>query len=225
VGKKVIPTTVPGKPITSSALVQLRGTSGSGKTTAMKHLIDCLYDFRPVRKNDTGRKVEVYAGELPIGTDTGLVRVYILGDYSEGRSAGGCDTISSVQHVIDLLEEFGSKAHSMVVFEGLLLAHSWGAVGEYCHPRWGERYVNAFLDTPVDLCLARVHLRRAGKGRDTEGDRAAKIEKNIRDDYYRVELCYDRVVNRGGVRVDIEHADACGQFYKLVRRTAKKYCL
>ncbi len=224
-GKKVIPTTVPGKPITSSALVQLRGTSGSGKTTAMKHLISCLHGFKPILTNSTGRKVEVYKGELFVGHDRDFVDTYVLGDYSEGRSAGGCDTIPSVQEVIEHLEAYGSRPNSIVVFEGLLLAHSWGAVGEYCHPRWGERYINAFLDTPEDLCIERVRLRRSKRGQGTEGDRAAKIEKNIRDDYYRVQLCYDRVVARGGVRVDIPHEDACGAFYKLVRRTAKRFCL
>jgi hypothetical protein len=129
-----------------------------------------------------------------------------------------------VQQTIDLIERYGSRPNSIVVFEGLLLAHSWGALGEYVHPRWGERYVNAFLDTPVETCIERVTERRASKGRETEGDRAAKIEKNIRDDYYRVELCRRRVVDRGGVLVDIDHTKAKRKFIKLVVDTAARYC-
>lgn len=217
-GRKVVTTTVPGAPIRSSAVVQLRGTSGSGKTTAMKHLLEKI-DAEPVAMNERMTKNTVYRGTLQNG-----IVVYVLGDYSPHRSAGGCDTIPSVQEVIDLVEKYGSKKNSLVVLEGLLLAHSWGALGEYAHERWGERYVNAFLDTPMETCLARVAERRAGKGRETEGDRAAKIEKNIRDDYYRVELCYKRVVARGGVRVDIPHKTAPAEFYKLVNRVAIKYC-
>ena len=228
-GKKVIPTTKPGKPITSSAIVQLRGTSGSGKTTAMRYLFDKI-KAKPIEMNDRMTKNVAYKGhmdfEVPDGCkDAERVDVYVLGDYHPARSAGGCDTIPSVQQVIDLVEKYGSRKNSIVVLEGLLLAHSWGALGEYVHPRWGERYINAFLDTPVETCIARVTQRRAGKGRETEGDRAAKIEKNIRDDYYRVELCYDRVVDRGGVRVDIRHRQATDEFFRLVRRTADKYCL
>lgn len=223
-GKKVIATTKPGAPIVSSAVVQLRGTSGSGKTTAMRALFDAVGDFKPIAMNDRMTKNTVYRGRIEIEEDIS-VWVYVLGDYSPQRSAGGCDTIPSVQEVIDLVEKYGSRKNSVVVLEGLLLAHSWGALGEYVHPRWGERYVNAFLDTPVDTCIERVTQRRADKGRDTEGDRAAKIEKNIRDDYYRVQLCYGRVVDRGGVRVDINHKRAKKEFVELVCKTAARYCL
>lgn len=229
-GKKVVTTTVPGGPIVSSAIVHLRGTSGSGKTTAMRHLIDSLSDLKPVARNGA-TKTLVYRGMLPIidandeGEPEHWVRTYILGDYTEGRGAAGCDTISTVQQVIDAVEKYGSRSNAIVVFEGLLLAHSWGALGEYVHPRWGERYVNAFLDTPEDKCISRVTARRAARGQDTEGDRAAKIEKNIRADYYRVELCHKRVIARGGVLVDINHKLAKGEFLSLVTNTAKKFCL
>lgn len=222
-GRKVEATTVPGAPIVSSALVQLRGTSGSGKTTAMRAFIDRLEKFGPVERNDRDTKTVAYQGEL--WTPHGTVNAYVLGDYNPTRSAGGCDTIPSIQQTVDLVEKYGSRPHSIVVFEGLLLAHSWGALGEYVHPRWGERYVNVFLDTPVEKCIERVTLRRADRGQDTEGDRAAKIEKNIRDDYYRVELCYARVEARGGVRRDLDHTKSKRLFSNLVREVAEEYCL
>jgi hypothetical protein len=218
-----VTTTVPGAPIVSSAVVQLRGTSGSGKTTAMRALIEQLENFRPIEMNDRMTKNTAYHGILD---DCGLrpVSVFVLGDYDPKRSAGGCDTIPTVQQVIDLVEKYGSRKNSLVVLEGLLLAHSWGALGEYVHARWGERYVNVFLDTTVEKCIARVTKRRASRGVDTEGDRAAKIEKNIRDDYYRVQLCYERVVARGGVRRGINSAKAKEQFIEIVKETATKFC-
>jgi hypothetical protein len=224
VGKKVIPTTIPGRPIVSSALVHLRGTSGSGKTTAMRAFIDSLDDWTQVELNERGTKVTAYRGFINMAEDL-RVAAYVLGDYSPERSAAGCDTIPSIQETIDLVEKYGSRKNSIVVFEGLLLAHSWGALGEYVHPRWGKRYVNAFLDTPVERCIARVTKRRAARGQDTEGDRAEKIEKNIRDDYYRVALCHMRVIVRGGVLVDIPHKTATTTFPDLVMRTAAKYCV
>lgn len=218
-GAKVKATTVPGAPIVSSALVQLRGTSGSGKTTAMKYVMEKC-NATPIRTNDGMTKNLVYRGVN--GSFDG--NIYFLGDYSPHRSAGGCDTIPSVQEVIDLIEEYGSRKNSLVVFEGLLLAHSWGALGEYAHERWGERYVNVFLDTPEDVCLKRVIERRAKRGEETVGDRLTKISKNVHDDHYRVALCFERVVARGGVRKEISHQDSQKQFWNIVKRTALKYC-
>ena len=223
-GKKVIPTTKPGKPIVSSAIVHLRGTSGSGKTTAMRALFKHLRDFDPIEMNDRMTKNVAYRGFIDI--DEGCsIPVYVLGDYNPERSAGGCDTIPTVQEVIDLVEKYASRKNSLVVLEGLLLAHSWGSLSEYVHPRWGKRYVNVFLDTPEETCIERVTKRRAGKGNATEGDRAAKIEKNIRDDYYRVELCHKRVIDRGGVLIDLDHKRAKTKFPNIVMQTAGRYCV
>lgn len=207
---------------TNNAVVQLRGTSGSGKTTAMKHMFE-LIDAKPLvyapTRTRTGvpAKVRVYKGHLD------GARVYVLGDYSPHRSAGGCDTIPRIDDVIELASKYGVRSQSILLLEGLLLAHSWGAFGEYAHQTFGERYINAFLDTPVEKCLKRVVKRRAARGQDTEGERAEKIEKNVYADYHRVELCYDRVVNRGGVRVDINHRSSKEDFEQLVRDTIQKY--
>lgn len=198
-------------------LLQLRGTSGSGKTTAMKALMDAI-EAKPIAMNERETKNEVYRGFFEDFDD---VKVYVLGDYSPHRSAGGCDTIPTVQRVIDLIEKY-SKPRTLIVFEGLLLAHSWGAMGEYAHEKFGSRYINAFLDTSEDTCLERVIQRRASKGNETVGDRAAKIEKNVRADYYRVQLCYDRVVARGGKRVDIRSKTATQDFTALARKLAGK---
>lgn len=186
-------------------ILQLRGTSGSGKTTLMKQVMadaNCEpFRYAPAVRSKPVKKVRVYKGtwgELPL---------YVFGDYSIG--AGGCDNIPTVQEVIDLLDEFATPTHkkrdAIICFEGLLLAHSWGALGEFAHEHYGNRYFNVFLDTPKEVCLARVLQRRAEKGGDTPPDRLAKIEKNVIADHYRVELCWKRVLARGGQRLMIPH--------------------
>lgn len=205
-----------------AALIQVRGTSGSGKSTAVKHLLEnlhCLHEEEVVQTT-RGKRVRAYSGLL--WENAG--RVIVLGDYSEGRSAGGCDTIPSIQATADLIDRYARQACTLVVFEGLLLSHSWGALGEYIHPIWGERYINAFLDTPVDLCLERVLYRRASRGDETSGEREAKIEKNVREDYYRVELCWDRVAARGGVRMMLPYRTSREALRTVAANVYKKYC-
>jgi hypothetical protein len=182
-------------------ILQIRGTSGSGKTTMVKHLLKQIVPT-VVEWSENKKRARVYAGKY-LGH-----KIFILGDYTIG--AGGCDTIPKIEQVIDLVDRYATKyPEAIVVFEGLLLAHSWGAMGEYAHAKFGERYINAFLDTPEDTCLARVlHRRQQKSGGDTNPERHEKIEKNVRADYYRVYLCWKRVKARGGIREKVPHEDS-----------------
>lgn len=179
----------------SRLILQIRGTSGSGKTTAMKRLLE-LINPKPVKMSPNGKRVRAYRGSYR------GYSVVVLGDYTIG--AGGCDTIPKIDEVIELVREY-SKPKTIVAFEGLLLAHSWGAMGEFAHEKYGEAYVNAFLDTPVETCFARVLQRRAEKGDDTPPERYEKIQRNVYADFHRVELCWNRVQARGGQRLRIPH--------------------
>ena len=179
-------------------ILQIRATSGGGKTTAARYLFD-LANCKPV----------VFDGKKPVinkGNWNGH-DFYMIGPYDK-PGTGGCDRISKVEQVVQLVQRCADKGPDAIVcFEGLLLAHSWGQMGEALHARYGRRYVNAFIDTSVEQCLANVLKRRAAAGADnTDEARIAKITKNVYDDYYRVELAYARVVNRGGYRIDIPYA-------------------
>lgn len=169
-------------------------------------------DCKPFKLDSRGKRTRVYKGKL------GNLPLYVFGDYTIG--AGGCDNIPTVQEVIDLLDEFATptnaKQNAIICLEGLLLAHSWGALGEFAHEKYGTRYMNAFLDTPADVCLKRVLQRRAERGQDTPPDRLAKIEKNVIADHYRVELCWERVKNRGGQRVRLKHKNPYPQVENML---------
>ena len=191
-------------------IIQIRGTSGSGKTTLMRHFLEAsnAKPFLRAAPNARGvRKTRVNKGEY-LGYP-----LFILGDYTV--DSGGCDGIPDIASVIKLVARYGEPSHAangkhtaIVMFEGLLLAHSWGAMGEYAHEKFGKRYINAFLDTPQELCLKRVLKRRANRGQETPADRLEKIAHNVEADYHRVELCHTRVTARGGYLVDIPHEAA-----------------
>lgn len=192
-------------------ILQIRATSGGGKTTLMRALY-AQAECKPVKQEQMQRggvKTLLSKGEWQ------GVPFYVVGPY-DSAGTGGCDRISQIADVIKLVDEPAKKTQrkdgwhtGIIAFEGLLLAHSWGAMGEFLHEHYGPRYVNAFIDTTVGQCYKNVLKRRATSGGDnTDKTRLEKIKKNVYDDYHRVELAYTRVVARGGQRIDIPYGNA-----------------
>lgn len=189
-------------------ILHIRATSGGGKTFLMRKLYEHA-GCKPWHQEETkrGHKTLInkgWWGELPF---------FVIGPY-DNEGTGGCDRISKIEQVVELVDACAKRTHAkngwhtgIVTFEGLLLAHSWGQMGEFLHEHYGPRYVNAFIDTPVQQCFKNVMKRRAssGKGDPNDPERVKKIKKNVYDDYHRVELAYTRVVARGGQRVDIPY--------------------
>ena len=133
-------------------LINVRGTSGSGKSTVVFE----LFKKYPVRELDLDAKGRASNYEVTL---PGNKKLYVIGRYS--TQCGGCDGIGSNLEVMRRAEHYAKKGH--VLLEGLLLSSSYGALG-----MWSERYKNrfifAFLDTPIDVCLKRVNARRRKRG-------------------------------------------------------------
>ena len=125
-------------------LINLRGTSGSGKSTAVLGVLaQCPH--KPIY-GALGRLPEAYAFcARP---------VFVIGPYTS--SCGGCDRIMPFALVPQLLEQYASKGH--VVFEGLLMSTFFGDVGRLLMETRDS--VVMFLDTPLEVCIARVEARR-----------------------------------------------------------------
>jgi hypothetical protein len=198
-------------------ILQIRATSGGGKTTAMRHLFakaECVPER--IEKTKRGQKVLLNRGMW------GEIPFWVVGPY-DAEGTGGCDRISKIEQVIELVDSVARPSHkksgahrAIVAFEGLLLAHSWGAMGEFLHEHYPARYINAFIDTSVEQCYANVLKRRETKGADnTDAERLAKIEKNVIADHHRVALAHKRVTARGGNLIDVP--------YKTAGRFLEKY--
>lgn len=178
-------------------ILQIRATSGGGKTTVMRHLFD-LAQCRPVLTEKTARSERVLINEGRWGNR----KFFVIGPYDQ-EGTGGCDRINSINKAIELVDKCASPSvQHIVCFEGLLLSHSWGQMGEFLHAKYGRRYRNAFLDTSVHQCYKNVIRRRA---KETDEARAEKIRNNIIADHYRVELAWERVKARGGSRVRVPY--------------------
>lgn len=135
-------------------IIKIHGCSGAGKTTAVRSLLELAEEASTIYSADTG-KPEAYKLKLK----EIAAPVFVLGNY--GNNCGGMDTVGSAAEAIRLVHIYESQGH--VIHEGLLQSTYYGAMGKDSQ-RYGDRYIYAFLDTPIEVCLARVVARREKNG-------------------------------------------------------------
>lgn len=135
-------------------IIQVRGTSGSGKTWVMQQVIKALGDYEEqyIYDPETGRK------RPRCYFFNGLV--YVLGHYK--TACGGCDGIGSARAVYDLTRQLldGPDRARVILQEGLLLSED---------VKWSSQLPDlriVFLTTPVEKCIGQVKKRRAEAGND-----------------------------------------------------------
>jgi hypothetical protein len=116
-----------------------------------------------------GNKVEAYGLHMsPDRPD-----LYVLGSY---RSVcGGMDTVGDAATGIEMVERYALRGD--VLHEGLLQSTYYGAPGK-ASEQYGDRYVFAFLDTPIDICLERVCQRRGMSNSTNKFDPTLTIQKH-----------------------------------------------
>jgi hypothetical protein len=150
-------------------ILQLRGTSGSGKSTAMRAFMSLVEEtsgpWTPAYAE--GRKKPLYYRHLQR-------RLAVLGHYES--QCGGTDTIGSAREVFELIQSLPAKIEH-VICEGLLLSED---------VKWTSRLPDCtvlFLNTPLETCLRQIEGRRKEKGNEKPLDpkntvnRVATIER------------------------------------------------
>lgn len=129
-------------------IVQIRGTSGSGKSTAMREIMRGLGEWEPVYSS--GRKKPLYYRRP---------EAVVLGHYES--PCGGCDTIGSARQVYDLAATLQVvNSGRAILCEGLLLSED---------VKWSKQMPGlrvVFITTPVEECIERIKARRADAGND-----------------------------------------------------------
>lgn len=149
-------------------IVKLHGTSGSGKSSVARDLMEwCTPE--PIRGN-------VLKTDRPEAYKLNIVHLsaplYILGPYE--TACGGLDALGSADDHIRLLLEYGPQGH--VFYEGLLQSGFYGRIG-VASERFGDAHIFAFLDTPLNTCLQRVMARRTARGTTTEFNPTNTVDK------------------------------------------------
>ena len=142
-------------------IINIRGTSGSGKTHTVRSFMEAY-----------GPSLEIFGEDKnkPIAhlVHYDMVPVYFIGSYR--NVCGGCDSISTQDMACSLVRHFSNFGH--VVFEGLLMSHLFARYQALYEELSGYEipFVFAYMDTPLKLCLERVQQRRTDKGNDKELD-------------------------------------------------------
>lgn len=142
-------------------IIQIRGTSGSGKTTVMRQVMASFAEGW-TGIGQPGRKKPLFYSLNGRQVETGLPGVYVLGHYE--ATCGGCDNIGSAAKVFDLIGmlETTYGGDSIILCEGLLLSED---------SKWTTQMNDVkvlFLNTNEEECLNRVRARRLAAGNEKE---------------------------------------------------------
>jgi hypothetical protein len=150
-----------------------------------------------------GKKIRMYRGEFQ------STELFVLGDYR--GQCGGCDTIQPFKDILPLISMVMERTEpSVLVYEGLLISHSIGTIGELVKP-YGHRHVMAFLDTPLEVCLERVKSRRLERGQ-----LAPLNPENTTKDHGSVARCKERALQQGFTVRTLRHEDAISQSLEIL---------
>lgn len=132
-------------------IVNIRGTSGSGKSHLVRRIMELYTDknplFIPGRKQPI--KYQLHADE------PGVKDLHVIGHYE--TACGGCDTISKMDDIFAQVRGADDLGQD-VMFEGLLIAADVNRVAEL--HKEGRQVLVLALDTTLETCLSSVNQRR-----------------------------------------------------------------
>jgi len=184
-------------------IVNIRGTSGAGKTTVVRWVMD-QFDSK-VNLMRTGAKVEVVGprkrpyGYLLKSNDPAIKDCFLVGHYE--TACGGCDTIPSYDAIFALIRE-ADDAGLNVLFEGLLLSEDFKRTAPL-HEEGRDLLVVA-IDLPLDECIESINARRRLKKPDAEPVNPGNTTRRFRSVIKKLEKMEDFGITV--IRADRTHA-------------------
>lgn len=151
-------------------VINISGTSGSGKTTIVRQLLNQCSRSPIV----TDYKIQgYYVWKL------GIMPTVIVGSYE--KPTGGCDTISPITEVFKKVLYYHEKENCNVIFEGLLISRSKGRMIALWNDLGQQDLFIYHLTTSIEDCMEGIRQRRALKGNNKPVDPKRTLET-----YYRV---------------------------------------
>lgn len=136
-------------------VIQVRGTSGSGKTWVMQQVMERLGNWAP-------RYVPRRKRPLWYRLIQDYPAVVVLGGYD--TACGGCDSVGSAAAVYDLIQKVQvEEVPNVILAEGLLLSEDAKWTAQLLADGLDLRV--AYLTTAVERCITQINTRRAAAGR------------------------------------------------------------
>lgn len=138
-------------------VINIRGTSGSGKSSLVREAMKGYRRVRPVHEPDRKRPIYYVLTDHPARPD-----LTVLGHYE--TACGGCDTITEQDRIFELARDAVRRGQD-VVFEGLLVSAEFRRTAQLGADLKGvaDFYV-LHLDVPLAECVAGVQSRRTARG-------------------------------------------------------------
>lgn len=132
-------------------ILNLRGTSGSGKSYLVHRLL-ASYKFEPIHETVKGK-------QKVVGYFSPELNLYVVGRYE--TDCGGCDTVRDMDTVEGYVRSYAGLPAN-VIFEGLIVTSVIGRWVKISADFPGQ-FIWAFMDTPIEKCIERVMQRNGGK--------------------------------------------------------------
>ena len=200
-------------------IINIRGTNGSGKTTLARSFQSPDARVEEVlrrsvlspTKKDPNRMVDAVVTAVVSHVSGVVGEVASIGSYVTAQ--GGLDTVGSFELQQEAVMA-AAKRWPHVICEGVLASTVYGSwavtFGELA--RDGYDVLVAYLDTPVETCLARIRERqeRAGKVREIKEDQ-------VRDKVRAINATRDKFAKLPGITVvDLPHREAWPALLKVM---------
>jgi thymidylate kinase len=133
-------------------IINIRGTNGSGKSTIARDFLgDAIVELAPYQTPKGARKNVM--GYHNRGLD-----LIVVGPYR--TACGGCDAIKT-QDLVKESVRIAAKKAQHVLFEGFIVSGIYSGYRALSQELGGITW--AYLDTPIEVCFARIQERNGGK--------------------------------------------------------------
>lgn len=172
-------------------IINVAGTNGSGKTTAVKAVLAKATSQIPIID---GNKVTGYICEFSGVTNPTVV----IGEYRDDLGSSGCDSIKDTVGLFARIEGLHVEGKN-VIYEGMkMMNHMRGIELQ----RRTKALCVVHLNTPWSECERRIRARRAARGADPD----APISDDVRGTVKRTEN-FVRKVRGYGARIFTPSSD------------------
>ena len=179
-------------------IINLRGTSGSGKSTIVRKLNGHYRTFYHIFEEGRRQPIStLYFNPVDL-----VGSLFIPGHYE--TACGGCDTIKTPDKVYELIRA-AIVSNWNIIYEGIIIQDDTRRLIEL-NAQYPVNIIE--LSTPIEDCLAGVQARR-----NARGDTRSLATKNTVDRFVRVHRTNDKLRSQGFV-IPI-----------LGREEAHQYCL